>query len=126
MEGERIADVGAGDPPEALRAAAGRIIDAAGMAVMPGMVNGHTHLEQIIAHGVGDGRPVVRWLREVIWPLEAAMTPDEVNAATRLALLEQLKGGITSTVQHHKVTASLEHVEAAPDARPTRWVAVCC
>jgi 5-methylthioadenosine/S-adenosylhomocysteine deaminase len=112
VAGERIADVGAGDAPEALRAAAGRIIQAAGMAVMPGMVNGHTHLEQIMARGVGDGRPVIRWLREVIWPLEAAMTPDEVYAATRLALLEQLKGGITATVQHHKVVASIEHVEA--------------
>jgi len=113
VEGERIADVGAGDAPAGLRGAADRIINAAGMAVLPGMVNGHTHLEQIMARGVGDGRPVIRWLREVIWPLEAAMTPEDVYAATRLALLEQLKGGITATVQHHKVVASLEHIEAA-------------
>jgi 5-methylthioadenosine/S-adenosylhomocysteine deaminase len=113
VDGERIADVGAGAAPEALRAAAGRIVNAAGMAVLPGMINGHTHLEQILARGVGDGRPLIRWLREVIWPLEGAMTPEDVYAATRLALLEQIKGGITATVQHHKVVASPEHIEAA-------------
>ena len=113
VDGTRISGVGAGAAPETLRAAAGRIINAAGMAVLPGMTNGHTHLEQILARGVGDGRPLIRWLKEVIWPLEAAMTPEDVYAATRLALLEQLKGGITATVQHHKTVASLEHIEAA-------------
>jgi 5-methylthioadenosine/S-adenosylhomocysteine deaminase len=113
VDGPRIGQVGVGPAPEALRAAAGRIINAAGMAVIPGMVNGHTHLEQIMARGVGDGRPLIRWLKEVIWPLEGAMTPEDVYAATRLALLEQLKGGITATVQHHKSVASLAHIEAA-------------
>lgn len=113
VDGTRIGAVGAGEAPEALRATAGRIINAAEMAVLPGMVNGHTHLEQIMARGVGDGRPLIRWLNEVIWPLQAAMTPEDVYVATRLALLEQLKGGITATVQHHKIVASLAHVEAA-------------
>ena len=113
VEGERIAAVGAGAAPEPVRAAAKRIIDATSMAVLPGMVNGHTHLEQILARGVGDGRSLIRWLKEVIWPLEGAMTPEDVYAATRLALLEQIKGGITATVQHHKVVNSLEHIEAA-------------
>jgi 5-methylthioadenosine/S-adenosylhomocysteine deaminase len=113
VEGARIAAVGAGAAPDEVRAQAERVINATDMAVLPGMVNGHTHLEQILARGVGDGRPLIRWLKEVIWPLEAAMTPEDVYAATRLALLEQLKGGITATVQHHKVVTSLEHVEAA-------------
>jgi 5-methylthioadenosine/S-adenosylhomocysteine deaminase len=113
VEGTRIAAVGAGAAPDQVRAAAGRTINAAGMVVLPGLVNGHTHLEQILARGVGDGRPLIRWLKEVIWPLEAAMTPEDVYAATRLALLEQIRGGITAAVQHHKVIHSPEHVEAA-------------
>jgi 5-methylthioadenosine/S-adenosylhomocysteine deaminase len=87
IEGERIAALGAGDAPPEWRARAGRTIDACHMAVLPGLVNGHTHLSQTFMRGLADGRPLLRWLKEVIWPLQAAMTADDLYVAALLGLV---------------------------------------
>ena len=57
-EGDRIAALGAGSPPPHLRHQANTTIDATFMAVMPGMVNAHTHLFQIFLRGLADDKPV--------------------------------------------------------------------
>ena len=111
IEGERIAALGAGDAPPEWRARAGRTIDARHMAVLPGLVNGHTHLSQTFMRGLADGRPLLRWLKEVIWPLQAAMTADDLYVAALLGLVENLRCGATAVVQHHKLPGR-EHVEA--------------
>ena len=116
LEEGRIGAVGEGQPPADLSARAGRVIDATGMAVLPGMVNGHTHLEQSFQRGMGDGLPLLRWLSDMAWPMERAMTADEVYLAARLSLVEQLKSGVTTVVQHHKVTRSDAHVDAVARA----------
>lgn len=111
IEGERIAALAAGDAPPEWRARAGRTIDARHMAVLPGLVNGHTHLSQTFMRGLADGRPLLRWLQEVIWPLQAAMTADDLYVAALLGLAENLRCGATTVVQHHKLPGR-EHVEA--------------
>lgn len=111
IEGERIAALAAGDAPPEWRARAGRTIDARHMAVLPGLVNGHTHLSQTFMRGLADGRPLLRWLKEVIWPLQAAMTADDLYVAALLGLAENLRCGATTVVQHHKLPGR-EHVEA--------------
>ncbi len=112
VEGDRIAAVGAGGAPEAWRARAGRVIDARHMAVLPGLVNGHTHLSQTFLRGLAEDRPLLRWLKEVIWPAQAAMTPEDQFLAARLGLVENLRCGVTTVVQHHKLPGR-EHVDAA-------------
>ncbi|MFM7173755.1 MAG: amidohydrolase, partial [Caldilinea sp.] len=62
VEGDRIAAVGAGAAPAAIRRAAGSTIDATQMAVMPGMVNAHTHLFQTFLRGLADDKPLLEWL----------------------------------------------------------------
>ena len=116
VEGARICEVGAGEPPAELCAGADRVLDATGSAVLPGLVNGHTHLEQSFQRYVADGLPLMRWLREVAWPMERAMTPEEVYLAARLSLAELVKCGVTAVVQHHKVTTSPAHVDAVARA----------
>lgn len=112
IEGERIAALGAGDAPPAWRARAGRTIDARHMAVLPGLVNGHTHLSQTFMRGLADGRPLLRWLKEIIWPLQSAMTPEDMYVAALLGLVENLRCGATAVIQHHKLP-DRGHVEAA-------------
>ena len=63
--GERIAALGAGAAPKAWQQRADRIIDARQMAVLPGLVNGHTHLSQTFLRGLADDRPLLRWLRKL-------------------------------------------------------------
>ena len=115
VEGERIAAIGPGDAPAEWRQRADRIIDARHMAVLPGLVNGHTHLSQTFMRGLADDRPLLRWLKEVIWPLQAAMTPDDLYLAAKLGLVENLRCGVTTVVQHHKLPGR-EHVAAVVQA----------
>jgi 5-methylthioadenosine/S-adenosylhomocysteine deaminase len=102
VDGNRIAAVGAGDPPPAARQA-DTVIDAAGQAVMPGMVNGHTHLFQTFFRGLGDDKPLLDWLRDYIWPTASVLTADEAAAAITVGLLENLRTGATTVIDHQYV-----------------------
>jgi 5-methylthioadenosine/S-adenosylhomocysteine deaminase len=113
VQEDRIGDLGDGQPPAELVANAGRCLDATNMAVLPGMVNGHTHLSQTFVRGLADDKRLLDWLRGVIWPIQAAMTPEDVRLASLLGLVENLRCGVTSVVQHHKITTSPAHVDAA-------------
>lgn len=92
MDGGRITRLGEIDEPP--RGA--RVIYAGGCAVLPGLVQAHAHLNHTLARGATAGLSTTRWLRERVWPLEAAHTPQSVRAAARLAVAEMLRGGITA------------------------------
>ena len=69
------------------------VIDAHGMAIVPGLVNGHTHAAMTLFRGHGDDLPLMRWLQDVIWPVEARLDDDDVYWGTRLACLEMIRTG---------------------------------
>jgi 5-methylthioadenosine/S-adenosylhomocysteine deaminase len=116
VEGERVAAVGGGTPPADLAARAERVLDARHMAVLPGLVNGHTHLSQTFVRGLADDKPLLAWLKQVMWPIQAAITPEDMRLASLLGLVENLRCGVTAVVQHHKITHSPAHVDAAAGA----------
>lgn len=116
IEHDRIGAVGAGQPPLNLLSRAHRIIDATHLAVLPGLVNAHTHLEQTFMRGLGDDKLLLNWLNQVIWPLQVAMTPQDMRLAGLLGLVENLRCGVTTVGQHHKVTTSPTHIDAAAEA----------
>ncbi|MEW5786721.1 MAG: TRZ/ATZ family hydrolase [Pseudomonadota bacterium] len=65
-------------------------------ALMPGLVNLHTHAAMNLLRGHGDDLPLMTWLNEHIWPAEARhVSPAFVRDGTRLACLEMLMGGVT-------------------------------
>ena len=65
-------------------------------ALIPGLVNAHTHAAMSLFRGIADDIPLERWLAEHIWPREAKfVSPDFVHDGARLAAAEMLKGGIT-------------------------------
>jgi 5-methylthioadenosine/S-adenosylhomocysteine deaminase len=70
-------------------------IDGAGLALVPGLVNGHTHSAMTLLRGFGDDLPLQQWLETVIWPAEALLTPDDVYWGTRLACVEMIRTGTT-------------------------------
>jgi 5-methylthioadenosine/S-adenosylhomocysteine deaminase len=69
------------------------VIDAGGMAIVPGLVNGHTHAAMTLFRGHGDDLPLMRWLQEVIWPVEARLDEEDVYWGSRLACLEMIRTG---------------------------------
>jgi len=76
---------------------AGRTIDASGMLVMPGLINGHAHAAMSLFRGIADDLALDEWLHKYIFPAEARnVTPDFVMWGTRLGVLEMLRGGITT------------------------------
>ena len=79
--------------------------DATGAFVLPGFVHGHLHLCQTLFRGLAEQSDLLRWLRESIWPLEAAHTGASIAASARLGLVELIAGGVTcvndmGTVHH--------------------------
>jgi 5-methylthioadenosine/S-adenosylhomocysteine deaminase len=73
--------------------------------VLPGFVHGHLHLCQTLFRGLAEESDLLRWLRDRIWPLEAAHTGASAAASARLGLAELLAGGVTcvndmGTVRH--------------------------
>ena len=72
------------------------LIDAAGMALVPGLVNGHTHAAMTLFRGYADDLPLMEWLTEHIWPVEKRMSDDDVYWGTRLACVEMIRTGTTT------------------------------
>ena len=95
IEGERIVAVlPAQQAREAWPDAA--VTELPGHLLVPGFVNLHTHVPMTLLRGAGDDLPLERWLRERIWPLEAALiSPEFVADGAVLACAEMLLGGVT-------------------------------
>jgi 5-methylthioadenosine/S-adenosylhomocysteine deaminase len=65
-------------------------------ALIPGLVNAHTHAAMSLMRGLADDLPLMRWLQEHIWPAEAKHVSAEfVRDGALLACAEMLRGGIT-------------------------------
>ncbi len=65
-------------------------------ALIPGLVNTHTHAAMTLLRGLADDLPLMRWLNEHIWPAEARWVGTEfVHDGTQLAMAEMLRGGTT-------------------------------
>ena len=69
------------------------VIDAAGMAMVAGLVNGHTHAAMTLFRGQGADLPLMEWLEGVIWPAEARLEAEDVYWGTRLACAEMIRSG---------------------------------
>jgi 5-methylthioadenosine/S-adenosylhomocysteine deaminase len=73
------------------------VIDAGGRVVMPGLVNGHTHVPMTLFRGLADDLDLNEWLTKYIFPAEAKNVSEEfVRAGTRLGLAEMIRGGTTT------------------------------
>jgi 5-methylthioadenosine/S-adenosylhomocysteine deaminase len=88
-EGGAIVALGPGVTPEP----GDEVLDAAGAPLVAPLINGHTHAAMTLFRGYGGERPLMRWLREVVWPVEAKLEPDDVYWGARLACLEMIRSG---------------------------------
>jgi 5-methylthioadenosine/S-adenosylhomocysteine deaminase len=89
VEGGRIAELGPDTEPRD----GDEVIDGSQRALVRGLVNGHTHAAMTLFRGYGDDMPLMRWLEELIWPVEARLDDEDVYWGTRLACLEMVRTG---------------------------------
>lgn len=88
------------------------IIDGRGKAVIPGLVNMHTHAAMTLFRGFGDDMPLMPWLEEKIWPNEAKLTYDDVYWGAKLACVEMIRSGTTMFFDmYHILDATAQAVE---------------
>jgi 5-methylthioadenosine/S-adenosylhomocysteine deaminase len=116
VDGGEIRWVGpAADAPPAPDA---ELVELPGL-LMPGLVNAHSHAPMVLFRGQAEGLPLDRWLREVIWPREARLTPGDVEVAMAAASAEMLCNGVTTSVEMY---FHPERIAAAVDATGARAV----
>jgi 5-methylthioadenosine/S-adenosylhomocysteine deaminase len=73
-----------------------RTVELPGHALIPGLINAHTHAAMTLMRGLADDLPLMTWLHEHIWPAEQRwVDAGFVADGSRLAVLEQLRGGVT-------------------------------
>ncbi|MBP3751129.1 MAG: amidohydrolase family protein, partial [Pyramidobacter sp.] len=78
VQGEQIARIAA---PRTLSGESVEVIDgSAELLVMPGFFNAHCHAAMTLLRGLGEERPLMEWLEQRIWPVEAHLDGDIVYA----------------------------------------------
>ncbi len=95
----------------------GRVVRLPRRAMLPGLVNSHSHAFQRVIRGRTEYRSAVSprdsfWTwRDVMYSAAARLTPDDIYDASRMAFLEMACGGITAVGEFH-------YLHHAPDGRP--------
>ncbi|MEY2414424.1 MAG: 5-methylthioadenosine/S-adenosylhomocysteine deaminase [Acidobacteriaceae bacterium] len=96
VKGDSIVAVGLRAEIES-KYSASQTINSIGRLVMPGFINGHTHVPMTLLRGLHDDVTLNDWLYKYIFPAEKMnVTEDFVRWGTRLAAAEQIRGGVTT------------------------------
>ncbi|MDR1406691.1 MAG: amidohydrolase [Tannerella sp.] len=91
---------------------AATVVDGSRKAVIPGLMNLHTHAGMTLFRGYGDDMPLMTWLHEKIWPNEAKLTFEDIYWGTKLACVEMLKSGTTTFLDmYHNPDAGAAAIE---------------
>jgi Cytosine deaminase and related metal-dependent hydrolases len=92
IEGNTIHTVGTGKAPDDDY---GQKLDGTNRLALPGFINAHTHAAMTLLRGYADDMPLMEWLEQKVWPLEAKLTAEDVYWGTMLAIVEMIKSGTT-------------------------------
>ena len=103
VEGERVTHVGPDRPVGDFQ----RVIDCAGLVMLPGFVNAHTHLPMTLMRGYGGGCDLHTWLNDYIFPAEARLDDRAVAAGAALGLAEMIASGITCVADMYMHTGAI-------------------
>ncbi len=72
-----------------------RVINGENKALIPGLINAHTHTAMTLLRGYADDMNLQDWLYNKIFPFEDKMTPEDVRRGSEIAIDEMLAGGTT-------------------------------
>ncbi|HIX88955.1 MAG TPA: amidohydrolase [Candidatus Akkermansia intestinavium] len=95
VSGSSILCVGHADLLEVLYPEARRV-DLGRAVLLPGLVNGHTHVAMSLLRGFSDDKGLMDWLTQDIFPQEARLTPELVELGSRFSMAEMIRTGTTA------------------------------
>jgi len=82
------------------------IIDASNLVITPGFIQTHVHLCQTLFRGLADDLQLLDWLREKIFPMEAAHNEQSMYISAKAGIAELIKSGTTTILDmgsiHHE------------------------
>jgi 5-methylthioadenosine/S-adenosylhomocysteine deaminase len=93
-----IAEVGEGSP--ATMEHNEETIDCTGCVLMPGLINAHTHLYQVLLRAAWEDLPLLPWLKR-IYGAAQVLRPEHFYAGTILACIEAIQSGVTTLCEHN-------------------------
>ena len=76
------------------------VIDAAGGVLMPGLINAHTHLYQVLLRAVWEDLELMPWLKR-IYGCARVLQPEHFYAGTLLGCIEAIRSGVTTLCEHN-------------------------
>jgi len=101
LEDDYIIETAAGTVPDV----EGNNLDLKGKTVLPGMINAHAHLYSSLATGMpfpsANPKNFTEILEQVWWLLDLALDQDSVKASFEAGLLDHLRHGVTTIIDHH-------------------------
>ena len=103
IENDRISRIG-----NLGRYTADMVIDAGNQLLLPGFVQSHVHLCQVLFRGMADDLELLDWLQQRIWPLETSHDEESLYYSSLLGCAELLRGGTTSIID----MATVNHTES--------------
>ena len=111
IDGDRIAHVG----PRLEAHGADEVVDAAGMAVIPGLVNAHIHTWQTALRGMAGNWAATNYFRAMHAGLATFFRPEDIRIANLVGALNQIDCGATTIVDWHHNNPTPAHSDAAID-----------
>ena len=100
-----ITEVSAGAPRDSTSGE--QVIDAAGCVLMPGLINAHTHLYQVLLRAVWEDLELMPWLRR-IYGCAKVLRPEHFYAGSLLGCVEAIRSGVTTVCEHNFLNPSPE------------------
>ena len=95
VAGDRILSVGHADILTLLYPDSRRV-ELGNAVIMPGLINGHTHISMSLLRGFSDDKSLMDWLTQDIFPQEARLTPELVELGATFSLAEMIRSGTTA------------------------------
>lgn len=92
------------------------IVDAAGMIVIPGLINAHQHFYYHLFKGIANGLLIEDWFPDVVHRVTPHLTDDDMELTSYLASIEMLLSGTTCSLNHLRLPSTEETLQkiAAP------------
>jgi 5-methylthioadenosine/S-adenosylhomocysteine deaminase len=112
IEDDKIKEVKKGE----IKESSDSIIDASGKLVLPGFINGHQHVSQLLLRGIAYDIPFPNWDTNYVFKIGKEANKEDYYTASVLACLEMLKSGTTTFVENHFWHKDPESIEAIAKA----------